>query len=403
MLIVSLLAGIKPVIEEPFPSAEQIWAIGGALLALWFFAIGASVGSFLNVVVYRLPLGLSLSNPGSRCPRCLHPIRLQHNLPILGWLMLRGRCADCQLPISPRYPRVEFLLGVIFLIVGGMEVLSNGLNFPRPTPGTARNVLTTLESKPLGAAAAMHLVLIATLVCGALIEFDRQLIPKRLALPTILFAIAASLTWPALHPIAALDLLNATHRLHFVDLPNPSRWILQSPLIDIALGGMAGLLAAGLIKFTIGSRQWLWSRYGSIIALLWIAIGVVFGWQLIPLLLAAWSILQISISGDAEKLSIHPIRDLALVTLLAMLTWRWIAVYPQVINPSLIGQLSAYGLVTLLAIALLSVATFRLPREYAFPLPIIDEAFQPTPPAPLPDDATTIEVSAPSPDEPTLS
>jgi leader peptidase (prepilin peptidase)/N-methyltransferase len=69
--------------------------------------LGASVGSFLNVVAYRVPRGLSLSHPPSACPRCDTRIRARHNVPVLGWLVLRGRCFDCHLPISVRYPLVE--------------------------------------------------------------------------------------------------------------------------------------------------------------------------------------------------------------------------------------------------------------------------------------------------------
>ena len=80
------------------------------LAALWVFALGGAVGSFLNVVVYRLPAGMSLVAPGSRCPACGHPIRWHDNLPIAGWLILRGRCRDCAARISPRYPAVETLV-----------------------------------------------------------------------------------------------------------------------------------------------------------------------------------------------------------------------------------------------------------------------------------------------------
>src|SRR5690349_4908409 len=72
-------------IRQPVLSPETIWLIGAVLFAVWLFAVGASVGSFLNVVVYRVPAGLNLLSPGSRCPRCLHPIRTQHNIPIFGW------------------------------------------------------------------------------------------------------------------------------------------------------------------------------------------------------------------------------------------------------------------------------------------------------------------------------
>jgi leader peptidase (prepilin peptidase) / N-methyltransferase len=79
--------------------------------------LGASIGSFLNVVIYRLPAGLSLTHPPSRCPHCLTPLRKRENVPIAGWFMLKGKCAHCSEPISLRYPLVETIVMVLFLAV----------------------------------------------------------------------------------------------------------------------------------------------------------------------------------------------------------------------------------------------------------------------------------------------
>ncbi|MDF0553225.1 A24 family peptidase [Kamptonema sp. UHCC 0994] len=85
--------------------------------ALIIFVLGASIGSFLNVVVYRLPAKLSVLWPPSRCPQCLHQLRLSENVPVFGWLWLRGRCKHCRSPISARYPIVEAAAGLMFLLV----------------------------------------------------------------------------------------------------------------------------------------------------------------------------------------------------------------------------------------------------------------------------------------------
>ena len=85
-----------------------------ALLTLWLIALGACVGSFLNVLVYRLPLRKSLSHPPSHCPACGHPIRWYDNVPVFGWIRLRGKCRDCRSPISVRYPCVEGFCGILF-------------------------------------------------------------------------------------------------------------------------------------------------------------------------------------------------------------------------------------------------------------------------------------------------
>jgi leader peptidase (prepilin peptidase)/N-methyltransferase len=78
--------------------------------------LGLLIGSFLNVVVWRLPRGESLSHPGSHCPACDHPIRPYDNIPVVSWLVLRGRCRDCGAGISARYPLVELATGVAFAL-----------------------------------------------------------------------------------------------------------------------------------------------------------------------------------------------------------------------------------------------------------------------------------------------
>ena len=84
-------------------------------LAAAIFALGLCFGSFLNVCIYRLPLGKSVVAPRSACPHCGDMIPLYHNLPVLSWLILRGKCRSCQQPISPRYLVIEILTGLLFL------------------------------------------------------------------------------------------------------------------------------------------------------------------------------------------------------------------------------------------------------------------------------------------------
>ena len=86
-----------------------------AILGFFSFWFGACIASFLNVVIWRAPRGESIVSPPSHCPKCSSPIRWWQNIPILSWLALRGRCAACKAPISPRYICVEALGGVLFL------------------------------------------------------------------------------------------------------------------------------------------------------------------------------------------------------------------------------------------------------------------------------------------------
>jgi len=96
------------------------------LLLVWLGFLGGCLGSFLNVVVYRLPKGESLVHPGSRCPGCGHAIRAYHNIPVLGWIMLRGRCHDCGTKIAGRYPLVEATVAAMFVVLALTGPLANG-------------------------------------------------------------------------------------------------------------------------------------------------------------------------------------------------------------------------------------------------------------------------------------
>lgn len=81
------------------------------------FTFGACIGSFLNVVVYRIPAGISLIYPPSRCPHCLHGLGITENVPVVGWLWIKGRCRWCKTKISSRYPIIETLTGLTFALV----------------------------------------------------------------------------------------------------------------------------------------------------------------------------------------------------------------------------------------------------------------------------------------------
>lgn len=86
------------------------------VIPFFFFLFGVVIGSFLNVCISRIPEGISIVSPGSKCPRCEAPIRPYDNIPVFGWLLLRGKCRNCHLSISPMYPIVEFLTGAFFVL-----------------------------------------------------------------------------------------------------------------------------------------------------------------------------------------------------------------------------------------------------------------------------------------------
>jgi leader peptidase (prepilin peptidase) / N-methyltransferase len=100
-----------------YPILHLMEIIFNSIVYTIVFVFGSAIGSFLNVVVYRLPAGLSILWPPSRCPKCLNQLRLYENVPVFGWLWLRGRCNHCRSKISPRYPLVEAATGLLFVLI----------------------------------------------------------------------------------------------------------------------------------------------------------------------------------------------------------------------------------------------------------------------------------------------
>jgi leader peptidase (prepilin peptidase)/N-methyltransferase len=88
------------------------------------FVLGLAVGSFLNVVIARVPKHESIVSPGSHCPQCGAPVRWYDNIPVVSWLVLRGRCRDCGWPIPARYPLVELAGGVVAVLVVAVAVVA---------------------------------------------------------------------------------------------------------------------------------------------------------------------------------------------------------------------------------------------------------------------------------------
>ena len=128
--------------------------------------LGTAVGSFLNVVAYRLPRGESLSRPRSRCISCGMQLAARDNVPVLSWLLLRGRCRGCGVGISARYPLLEALTGAAFVAVA----LVRGVD----------------------AHLAVELPFVAMLIAVAAIDLERRIVPNRILLPAAVWAVAAT-------------------------------------------------------------------------------------------------------------------------------------------------------------------------------------------------------------------
>lgn len=126
------------------------------MIPLTLFLSGLAVGSFLNVLIHRLPAGESPRFPGSRCPACAAPIRVRDNLPVISWLRLGGRCRDCRARIPLRYPLVEILTGVLFVWA----------------PGAGDPALV-----------ASRILLLSLLLALAVTDWERMVLPDALTLP----------------------------------------------------------------------------------------------------------------------------------------------------------------------------------------------------------------------------
>ena len=174
--------------------------------------LGALIGSFLNVVIYRVPAGGSLVTPGSHCPSCDAPVRAFDNVPVVSWLLLRGRCRSCAARISPRYPAVEALTLAAFAAVVAVRGFDQGL--------------------------WLELPFVACLIALAGIDLDHQLLPNKIVYPMAAYGLVASAVfeWGAFpeHLIAGAG---AFTFLLIAVLAYPS----GMGMGDVKLGGTMGL------------------------------------------------------------------------------------------------------------------------------------------------------------------
>lgn len=220
----------------------QLWyptILGG----LFFFALGGNVGSFINVLAYRLPLGKSVVTPPSACPACNTRIRWYDNIPIFGWLALRGRCRYCKSPISIEYPIVEAMVAVLFLLAylilfanpGLADILQVNRGAIEPDWGRGRWV----DTWP---AFGLVVVMLGTLFAVSLIDAKTFLIPIEML--WVLSAIAL-----ATHSAHAA----ATGPMHFAG--GEHEWWIPLPptsLVYPTLSGAAGLaVAIVLLKLNV--------------------------------------------------------------------------------------------------------------------------------------------------------
>lgn len=240
--------------------------------------IGLAVGSFLNVVIYRVPLGKSIVSPPSACPECNTPVAPRDNIPVLSWLLLRGKCRHCGAPISARYPIVEALTGVAFAI-------------------------TAVRFGPSSSLPA-ELIFVAGLIALAAVDLERYLLPRAILYPTLglvagALVLTAAITgqWHRL-AIAVICSVGAFAVFFLINFIRPA-WlgfgdVRLAALLGLALGWMGpwylfiGFMAANLVGAVIGialiaahkARRTTPLPYGVFLAAgsllaLWVGAGII--------------------------------------------------------------------------------------------------------------------------------
>ena len=233
--------------------------------------LGAMIGSFLNVVIHRLPRDQSIVFPNSTCPGCRAPIAAYDNIPVLSFIILRGRCRQCRAPISARYPAVEALTAFLFAAVAWRGGFSVALPF--------------------------DLLFTAAMVALVFIDAENMILPNAITYPGILFALIARLAIPYLAGPTRLDDL-----AHLSAIVPPSLPMGIVSLIGAAIGALAGGGSLWLMGF-------IWEKLRGVEAMglgdvkMMIMVGAYLGWRLtvLTILLAVFSGSLIGIAMMARR------------------------------------------------------------------------------------------------------
>ena len=229
-------------------SFESVTGLPEFIGYIFIFAFGAIVGSFLNVVIHRVPNEESVVFPNSACPKCRQPIKPYDNLPILSWLILGGKCRNCQEKISPRYPAVEFLTALLFVLV----FWQIGFNLFLP----------------------VALIFVAAMVALIFIDAEHMILPNVITYPLLVFSLLVRLIFPLFISAEYFTDLNSAPLTYFQGYPV---WLVS--LIGAVLGGLLG-----------GGSLWLigeiWKRLRGVDAMglgdvkMMFGVGALLGWKL---------------------------------------------------------------------------------------------------------------------------
>jgi leader peptidase (prepilin peptidase)/N-methyltransferase len=169
------------------PDVSTIWY---AYFSTLVFCLGACVGSFLNVCIYRIPMELSVISPGSHCYSCKRPIAWYDNVPILAYILLRGRCRRCGASFSPRYCLVELLVAVLFVLTWFK------FSWQGAEPPIGLVAIDSIALVPI------YWLMVGGLVLGTFVDVDHFIIPDRVSLGGIIAGLLLAPLVPAMHGAA---------------------------------------------------------------------------------------------------------------------------------------------------------------------------------------------------------
>jgi len=313
---------------------------------LMVFLLGAGMGSFLNVCAHRLPYEKSVLWPGSRCPSCYQAIRWYHNLPLLSWWLLRGRCRYCSAPFSLRYFLVELFTGLLFAGLFYLEVQRNVLDIPYLRENKFaidRGLIGPLEYPRLWLLFAFHATLVSFLLVASLCDLQHMEIPLTVTVTGTVVGLVGSMlfAWPfpsvnvrlpaPTAPLPGLPPLppKLDHGAYpwpvWYPLPDwlpPGSW--QLGLATGLAGALAGMLVLRGVRFLFGLGRGI-EGLGVGDADLMMMAGSFVGWQ--PILMAfflgvfpalLFGIVQVVFRGGQE-MPFGP--SLAVGVLLSLFLW----------------------------------------------------------------------------------
>lgn len=264
------------------------------MIAAWIFILGSCFGSFLNVVIFRLPAGMSLGKPKSRCPQCETPLPAKDNIPVFGWLLLKGKCRYCGLPIPVRYPLIETTCGLILLVLLFCELLTGAANLPLRLPDHFHVHpdfwLVWFAKWDISGLYLYHCLMLIVVLATCMIGYDQHRPQRKLGWFGIGSALIFGTVWPELRPVPAYPYPESISQLatgfHWVDpLFNPGAeyWtsIQLVGFIDGVAGVVAGVFIGGLLMWQsralqpiAGLRTQLDAMRASLLL-----VGAFLGWQ----------------------------------------------------------------------------------------------------------------------------